>query len=224
MCNKAHALLYSKSLFIFWYLREKSVSECHQETNNHYDRCNSLFLASNDASTHALCFDRHKSCLSSSPYSLLFYPYKLIAALLQDMAAVFIAIARLLAMACVIIPCLACTFVLLGISFHTPKILATYTCRTLINICWWHLGSSSSMPGGQHDEQASLLPKLRHSIAFKHHEAYAALQQLCTGKCCSICRLSAYMSCGMLLGCSALACCKCGERMHENSTTDKYHF
>ena len=43
----------------------------------------------------------------------------------------------------------------------------------------------------------------------------SAVPEYCTQKCCSLCRLSVYMSGRTLLGCWCLVCCKCGKRMQQ---------
>jgi len=90
-------------------------------------------------------------------YLSCFYPCKLFAAVFCAAGVIFTAVARFLAIAFVIIPGLACIFVLLGILFHIPQILAIYVCCALINICWWHLGSCSSLMHNHNNTQGSLL-------------------------------------------------------------------
>lgn len=43
-----------------------------------------------------------------------------------------------------IIPMLACTFVVLGIFFHIPRIVATHACRPLVWFCLKHIMHRSS--------------------------------------------------------------------------------
>lgn len=58
------------------------------------------------------------------------------------LTAVLTVVARFFVIARMIIPGLACTFVVLSITFHITLIAATHMCCVLINLCWWHLCSS----------------------------------------------------------------------------------
>jgi hypothetical protein len=120
---------------------------------------------------------------------------------------------RLAAITCVIIPGLACAFVALGILFHIPRILATYACRALINLCWWHQACATRSRALRLHRRVRV-PYQQDSRSKPIIVTAPQSEQQCIGRCCSLCRLSVYMSCaGELFGSGALACCKCGKRI-----------
>lgn len=97
-------------------------------------------------------------------------------------------VARFLGIIGVVIPSLALTFVVLGICFHVPRIMATHACRCLLSVCWWHVarGDSGRRPG---------------------------CSQHCTGACCSLCSLCVRMRGGTFVGSGVVACCTCHRRV-----------
>ena len=83
-----------------------------------------------------------------------------------------------------VIPALACAFVILGVTFHIPRILATYACRAVVAFCWRHV-----------------------------RQRRFGSKRACAGSCCLVCRLTVWMSGGTFPGSGVVACCACGQRV-----------
>lgn len=86
-----------------------------------------------------------------------------------------------------VIPWLACMFVVLGVTFHIPRIFLTYACRPIMRFCWRHVSTCRKSP--------------------------VASSKCCSGGCCSVCWLAVWMSGGTFPGSGVVACCSCGGRV-----------
>ncbi len=95
-----------------------------------------------------------------------------------------------------VIPWLACMFVVLGITFHIPRIFLTYACRPAVWFCWRHVSACKR-------RGRSVLSGRRKTDT----------NSCCLGSCCSVCWLAVWMSGGTFYGSGVVACCTCGRRV-----------
>lgn len=101
-----------------------------------------------------------------------------------------------------VIPSLACIFIVLGITFHIPRIAATYACRPLVWFCWRHVCGKQSRGVGKEE----------HSDIHGSGDT-TTTSRFCSGSCCSVCWLAVRISGGTFPGSGIVACCKCAKRV-----------
>ena len=101
-------------------------------------------------------------------------------------------ITRFLLILFVVIPWLACSFVILGIIFHIPRIAATYACKYAIAYCVSHIHQGKN--------RRLRIPK--------------ATVCNCSGRnpmvCCYTCKAASYLISREVWNQGYMQCCRCG--------------